>query len=288
MASRYLSPGFWPWRLVVAVGLPRVFGTLLDRMVRLPGGKIEQAIEWRVVMAVLDVLVLLAVVRWMEGRTLRETGLFGRTNFLRRFGEGVALGAGPIAVHAAALAAVGMYVFSLPGSASALEAVALAAVLLLVGFEEEVRYRALAFRTLDQGVGSVLAMVTSGAFFGLSHATNAGATPMAVAAVAVGGVFLAACYLRYRTLWVPIGFHFAWNTMTGVVLGLPVSGTQIPGLLHAEIVGPDFWTGGRFGPEASTALQPFVYAAAAYYVWRVVVEKKLTPPPWTARAPEVA
>ena len=283
MAHRFLSPGFWPWRLAVAVGLPWLFGFLLDRMVRLPGGRVERAIEFRILSAIFDFLVLLALLRWMEGRTLRESGLFRRTGLIRRFSEGLALGTAPIVVHSAALAAAGMYVFSTPGSAGVLEALALAGVLLLVGFQEEVRYRALAFRTLDQGVGSVLALGISGAYFGLTHASNQGATPMGIATIAVGGVFLAACYLRYRSLWVPIGFHFAWNTMVGVVLGLPVSGTEIPALLHATVRGPEFWTGGPFGPEGSTALQPFIFVAAAFYVWRVIVEKKLTPPPWTAR-----
>jgi membrane protease YdiL (CAAX protease family) len=283
MANALLSLRSWPWRVGVAVGLPWLFGFLLDRLVRLPGGRIERAIEWRILVTAFDLVVLLALLRWMEGCTLRETGLFGRAGFLRRVSEGVALGAGPVALHGAAFAAAGMYVFSLPGTATVVEAVALAAVLLLVGFEEELRYRALAFRTLDQGVGSGLAMVISGVFFGVSHATNPGATPLGVVAIAVGGVFLAACYLRYRNLWVPIGFHFAWNTTLGVVLGLPISGVQIPGLLHAGIAGPDFWTGGRFGPEASPALQPFFFLAATFYVWRVVVEGKLTPPLWKAR-----
>ncbi|MGZ6132843.1 MAG: CPBP family intramembrane glutamic endopeptidase [Myxococcaceae bacterium] len=128
-----------------------------------------------------------------------------------------------------------------------------------------------------------LAMGLSGAFFGISHATNAGATPLGIAAIALGGVFLAACYLRYGSLWVPIAFHFAWDTTMGVVLGLPVSGTPLPGLLHMQMTGPEPWTGGGFGPEASTALQPFIFAAAAFYLWKVVVERKLTPPPWRAR-----
>jgi uncharacterized protein len=243
----------------------------------------ERAIEFRILMAFIDVLVLLLVLRWMEGKSLKQSGLFGRAGLGRRLTEGLALGAGPIAVHAAALAAIGMYVFSLPGSASAGEAVLLAAVLLLVGFEEEVRYRALAFRTLDQGVGSGLAMGLSGAFFGISHATNAGATPLGIAAIVVGGVFLAACYLRYGTLWVPIAFHFAWNTTMGLLLGLPISGREIPALVHAQVTGPEAWTGGRFGPEGSTVLQPFILAAAAFYLWKVIVEKKLTPPPWGAR-----
>ncbi|MGZ5958448.1 MAG: hypothetical protein ACXWLI_08565, partial [Myxococcaceae bacterium] len=91
----------------------------------LPGGRLERAIESRVLMAIVDVLVLL------------ESGLFGRTGLVRRLSEGIALGVGPVAVHAAALAAAGMYVFSLPGSATPGEAVLLALVLLLVGFEEE-------------------------------------------------------------------------------------------------------------------------------------------------------
>lgn len=288
MARTLLSLRFWPWRLGVAMGLPWLFRFLLDRLVRLPGGRLERAIESRVLMAIVDVLVLLVVLRWMEGRTLRESGLFGRAGLIRRLSEGIALGSGPVAVHAAALAAAGMYVFSLPGSATPSEAVLLALVLLLVGFEEEVRYRALAFRTLDQGVGSWLAMGLSGAFFGISHATNPGATPLGIAAIAVGGVFLAACYLRYGSLWVPIAFHFAWDTTMGVVLGLPVSGTPLPGLLHVQMTGPEAWTGGGFGPEASTALQPFIFAAAAFYLWKVVVERKLTPPPWRARPVPVA
>ncbi len=283
MARAILSPRFWPWRLVVAVGLPRLFGALLDRLARLPGGELERFIESRILMAIFNFLVLLALLRWMERRTLRESGLFARTGLLRRLSEGLALGAVPVAVHAAALAAAGMYIFSLPGSTSAVEALVLAAALLLVGFEEEVRYRALAFRTLDQGVGNGLALVISGAFFGLSHATNRGATPLSLAAISIGGVFLAACYLRYRSLCAPIAFHFAWNTTMGVVLGLPISGAQIPGLLQARITGPEFWTGGRFGPEGSTALQPFIFAVASFYVWRVIAEKKFTPAPWTVR-----
>jgi len=96
-------------------------------------------------------------------------------------------------------------------------------------------------------------------------------------------VLLAACYLRYRSLWIPIGFHFAWNTTMGAVLGLPISGARIPGLLRAEVSGPEPWTGGRFGPEASVALAAFVLVAASFYVWRVAAEGKMHTPAWMAR-----
>lgn len=99
----------------------------------------------------------------------------------------------------------------------------------------------------------------------------------------MGGIFHAACYARTRTLWVPVGFHFAWNTTMGVVFGLPVSGAQIPGLLRAEASGSPLWTGGAFGPEASVSAAAFVVCAAAFYVWRDAAEGRLVTPAWLRR-----
>jgi hypothetical protein len=94
----------------------------------------------------------------------------------------------------------------------------------------------------------------------------------------------AAWYLRYRTLC-PIGFpRRKYHGRGGA--GLLVSGTEIPPCPRGG-QGPDVWTGGRFGPEGSAALQAFIFVVTAFYVWRVVVEKKLTPPPWKARSLEV-
>lgn len=281
--GRLLSPGFWVWRLVVAIAAPRLAMLALTRVVALPGDELQRAIEERLLSAVVSFLVLVVVVRLMEGGSLRQTGLFGGPRRLRLFSLGLGLGAGPVAAQAAAMTAAGLYVFSWPGQAGLAEAVALAAVLMVVGVDEEIRYRALAFRTLDQGVGSWIAMALSAAFFGLSHAGNRGATPLGVVAVTAGGVFLAACYLSTRSLWVPIGFHFAWNTTMGVVLGLPVSGARLPSLLRAQASGPEIWTGGRFGPEASALTTAFISAAAAFFVWRVAAEGRIHVPQWLER-----
>jgi hypothetical protein len=49
--------------------------------------------------------------------------------------------------------------------------------------------------------------------------------------------------------------HAAWNFTQGGVFGAAVSGDkpedQLPGLLQPRITGPDWLTGGAFGPEAS-------------------------------------
>ena len=48
----------------------------------------------------------------------------------------------------------------------------------------------------------------------------------------------------------PLGVHFAWNAVQGLVLGFPVSGLNPPGLLQQAATGPVWLTGGSYGPEA--------------------------------------
>jgi hypothetical protein len=84
--------------------------------------------------------------------------------------------------------------------------------------------------------------------FGLLHRL---ATPFATLALIVIGVELGVAYLVTRRLWLPIGMHFAWNLIEGTLLGFPVSGMSRPSLLSIEQGGPEFWTGGSFGPEGS-------------------------------------
>jgi len=50
----------------------------------------------------------------------------------------------------------------------------------------------------------------------------------------------------------PIGFHMAWNFCLKGVMGITMSGSDAKvGLLHVELTGNSFLTGGSFGIEAS-------------------------------------
>ncbi|BDG04782.1 CPBP family intramembrane glutamic endopeptidase [Anaeromyxobacter oryzae] len=278
--GRALSPRFWPWRLAIAVLAPRLPIIVIDRAVRLPGGEFQRLIETRLLSALVSLLVLVAVVRLLEGRTLAQTGLFSRAAWGRRVAEGLALGASPVLAYGAGLAGAGLAAFSWPGEATLAEAAGLAAVILVAAVDEEIRFRGLAFRILEEGTGSSVALIVSGALFGAAHAGNRGATPLGVVVVAIGGVLLAACYLLHRSLWIPIGFHFAWNTTMGAVLGLPISGIPIPALLRADVTGPGLWTGGRFGPEASLPMAIFVVLASATYVWRAAAAGRFARGTW--------
>jgi len=63
-----------------------------------------------------------------------------------------------------------------------------------------------------------------------------------------------ACLILRRTgnLWLPIGFHAAWDWGQTYFYGVPDSGTVVPGhLLDSKFTGPAWLTGGTVGPEGS-------------------------------------
>ncbi len=95
-------------------------------------------------------------------------------------------------------------------------------------------------------------MVISALFFGFGHRGNPGATWVSSLAIAVeAGALLAAAYVATRSLWMPIGLHWAWNLFEGPVWGTPVSGIAAPSLgdSHGS-------PGHRGSPAGSSARRP--------------------------------
>jgi hypothetical protein len=86
----------------------------------------------------------------------------------------------------------------------------------------------------------------------LVHLTNPGASFWGLLNTVVIGVVLSLAYLRTRALWLPWGFHFAWNATLGLVFGLPVSGIRLFNVVvHTAAFGPRWLTGAAYGLEAS-------------------------------------
>ncbi len=98
----------------------------------------------------------------------------------------------------------------------------------------------------------------------------------------LAGLFLAYAYLRTRRLWLPIGLHIGWNFFESTVLGFPVSGLSLFGLLQNSLAGPDIYTGGAFGPEAGLVLLPALALGTilVYYYTRLEATYKRSLMPW--------
>jgi membrane protease YdiL (CAAX protease family) len=126
-------------------------------------------------------------------------------------------------------------------------------VFFCVGITEEVVFRAVAFRLIEQAGGTTVALAASALLFGFAHALNQNATLASSIDIAIeAGILLALAYALTRNLWFAVGIHLGWNFTEGTVFGGAVSGDDVPhSLIHSTLTGPDWLTGGTFGLEAS-------------------------------------
>ena len=201
-------------------------------------------------------IITLALSLWLfERRSLSDVGL-APARAIPETARGFLLGAAMLTAAVGLLALVGSYSVvgwaPLPQGTSRPE-LFLRVVLLFfcVGVAEEVAIRGILFRLLEQGLGTWLAIAISALFFGFGHRSNHGATWVSSVAIAIeAGMLLAAMYVATRSLWLPIGAHWAWNLFEGPVWGSAVSGNALTALAEARFRGPALLTGGAFGPEA--------------------------------------
>jgi len=82
-----------------------------------------------------------------------------------------------------------------------------------------------------------LAAIVMAVFFGLAHAGNPDASALSVLGNALGGLMYAVAFLGSGRIWLPTGLHFAWNFFQGPVLGFPVSGLEMGGLVQQPLSG---------------------------------------------------
>jgi membrane protease YdiL (CAAX protease family) len=150
---------------------------------------------------------------------------------------------------------------------------------------EELVFRGVLFKSVEDMAGSWIAIIVSSLVFGFLHllnpdATIAGATYIAIEA----GLLLAAMYLATRRLWMAIGFHMLWNyVQSAVYSGIVSGGVVLPGLLQQKTEGPTFYTGGSFGMEQSVFA--LILCTATGIVMLVIAMRRghIKPPPWKGK-----
>ncbi len=140
-------------------------------------------------------------------------------------------------------------------------------IFVLVGWNEELLSRGYHLQTLTSGLNLFWGVMISSAVFGFLHIFNPDSSWSAVLGITLAGFYFAFAYVRTRQLWLPIGLHIGWNFCEGVVFGFPVSGLDIYPLTRIEVVGPELWTGGRFGPEAGLIILPSLVIGGVLIWW---------------------
>ena len=236
------------------------------------GGVATQAVQGNpiltflagIVSAALALLVYRWVVRRTERRIVTEAGAKGAFSGL---GIGVVIGIALFGAVIGNIALLGAYRLEGMGSGSGL--IGLLGFMAAAAVTEELLYRGVLFRIIEERTGTWIAMTITAIVFGGSHLLNPHATLWGAIAIAIeAGVLLVAAYVATRKLWLPIGIHFGWNIAASGIFSTTVSGADTPqGLLEATLSGPELITGGAFGPEGSIYSVGLCLIASVVLFW---------------------
>lgn len=212
-----------------------------------------------------------AVLRWIErDRGWSFVWMGGQAAKLSPLLTGAALGALAIIVPSGLLLSVGWLRLEEIPDGSSLETAWRSALLLMpLAFSEELMIRGYPLAVLRESVGWPGALLITSAVFGLLHAGNPGVTVTSIIVVALAGIFLGAIVLVTQSLYAATIAHFAWNWVMAAVMHAPVSGISdfTPADYRIVDAGPDWITGGQWGPEGGIGAIAGM-AAALWFIFR--------------------
>ncbi len=148
-------------------------------------------------------------------------------------------------------------------------------------FFEEVLFRLIIFKLVEEFLGSWISIVISALLFGFAHIFNDNATLWSATAIAIeAGFLLAVAFMLTRRIWFAFGLHFGWNFLQASVFGITTSGHTFAGLISPEITGPNWLTGGTFGIEASLITLIIGIIAALILLSMVIKDGQIVYPAW--------
>lgn len=259
----------------MATAIARAAGSQLPPMHPLARTAIQGALGIALVFAVYKLAIRHLGEREHDDLPLRGMG--------RDLGLGILAGVAIFSLVVGLAAAADVYNISGYGGTGDLLR-ALIVIAILPAFMEEMLFRGILFRWVEEFGGSWAALVVTSAFFGIAHAWNPNASWFASFAIAMeAGLLLGGSYMLTRSLWMPIGLHAAWNYTQGFLFDVPVSGQDQNGLVVAQLSGPELLSGGRFGLEASLIAVVIATAAGVWLIWLAVKRGEVMQPWWVRR-----
>ena len=212
--------------------------------------------------------------KYLEKLSFRAFGLWFHKGWARDLAWGTVVGALSLALATVIAAAGGFHVhLHLPDAPGRVLLTLLLSSVAFVWFAlaEEVWFRGYALQTLTRAGYVAVGLLLTSVPFALAHLQNPNVSLFyTFTNTTLAGVWLGLGYWRTRSLWFPLGLHWAWNWTMGAFLGLPVSGiTEIAPhpLLQTQLAGPSWLTGGAYGIEGGVACTTALLLSSLF-VWR--------------------
>lgn len=208
----------------------------------------------------------------------REAWEFSARGAIREFLAGASISALWISALVGVLALAGCYrVVETQG------ALVLFNSLFLFGlgsFAQELIFSLVAFRLLEEWLGTWRALLLTSLIFAGAHAFNPGTSALSMLDLLAGGASYLAAFIYSRRMWLVWGLHFSWNFFQAGVFGMPNSGLVFKGLLKPAISGPAWLTGGAFGIEASVLTLTYSVCLAVLLLILSVKLVQILPARW--------
>lgn len=240
---------------------------------------------WEFLIAALVLFSSATLIGWgcgaiFEHLPFRSLGWWPHVGWLKNLLLGSAIGAASLLLAAGLVAATRGIRFTFnqsAGTSIGKTLVISAAIFVLSGAAEEALFRGYPLQTMTRAGLAWLGVILTSISFAIAHLINPNVPPaFMLINTTLAGVWLAIAYVRTRSLWFPLGLHWAWNWAQASLLGLPVSGIQriAPApLLHAMNAGPDWLTGGAYGIEGGAACT-FALIVSTVVIWRTKLVSK--------------
>jgi hypothetical protein len=219
---------------------------------------------------VAGLLATAVVIRAVDRRPWRDVGLGREAARPVLLGQGWLIGAGAIGLTCLVLFLCGWLriVPASPGSSLGAGA-RLTIFLLIAALSEEVLCRGYLLSAIRDGVGTRGAVAITSVLFGLLHLLNPGVTWESVLLVILAGVFLAMVRVVFDSLYAAWAAHAGWNWVMAVPLHAAVSGSRFESPdYRAVTLGPEWISGGAWGPEGGLAAALGMLAAMTYLYTR--------------------
>jgi membrane protease YdiL (CAAX protease family) len=213
--------------------------------------------------------------RLFEDLPLRALGWAQHRGWLRDLLLGTLLGVVSLLVAALVATAFRGFQFSVGPTISSVAFVKTffgsAVIFIIAAAAEEMLFRGYPLQTMMRALPFIAAVIPSSVIFAYVHLDNPNvAWGFTFINTTLAGFWLAVAYLRTRSLWFPLGLHWAWNWAMGALLGLPVSGitslTRAP-LFRATDTGPAWLTGGAYGIEGGAACT-VALIISTIFIWK--------------------
>lgn len=147
--------------------------------------------------------------------------------------------------------------------------------LVIAALLEEVFFRLIVYRILEEWIGTYLALVLISVIFTVPHLFNNHISWLSVVMLLLFSIVHGLMYTYTKRLWLPFAFHLGWN-FAQPFYGSHLSGIEnIGSVLRSTFEGPALLIGSEFGIEDSILSIILLGALSIIFLKRSIGERKI-------------